>query len=87
MKLPLVLTAVILASGLFWGAREHAALARLRERHRQVSEQAAELGVSTDSSNPLAQAKPAKRQREDAARKVKDFADKLVAFAKEMKEL
>lgn len=87
MKLPLALTGIILASGLFWGAREHAAREVLRERHRQVSEQAAALGVSTDSSHALAHTKAAKRQREDATRKVKDFADKLVAFAKEMKEL
>jgi hypothetical protein len=87
MKLPLTLTVIILVAGSFWGAREHSVLTTLRERHRQVVADAAALGVSADASQPFSPTKVSKREREDSNRKVKDFADKLVAFAKQMEEM
>lgn len=87
MKLPVALTVIILAAGSFWGVREGGALTTLREEHRKVVHEAAMLGVSTDLSKPFTPTKATKRQREDSTRKAKDFAETLVAFAKEMKEM
>jgi hypothetical protein len=87
MKLPLALTVIILAAGSFWGVREHSALTTLRERHRQVVDEAAALGVSTDAAKPFSPTKASKREREDSTLKVRDFSDKLVAFAKQMEEM
>ena len=87
MKAPLVLTIIILAAGSFWGVHEHQVLTTLREKHRQVTQEAAALGVSADLSKPFTPTKATKRPREDSSRKAKDFANTLVAFAKEMKEM
>ena len=87
MKLPIALTIIILAAGSFLGVREGSALTTLREEHRKVVHEAAMLGVSTDLSKPFVPTKATKRQREVSTRKVKDFAETLVAFAKEMKEM
>lgn len=87
MKLPLVLTALIIAAGSFWGVKETQTLAKLREQHRQVIQEAATLGISSDVTKPFTPTKSTKRQRDDGERKAKDFANTLVAFAKEMKEL
>jgi hypothetical protein len=87
MKLPITLTVIILAAGSFWGVKEGRTLTTLREEHRRVVHEAAMLGVSTDPSKPFVPTKATKRQREDGTRKAKDFAETLVAFAKEMKEM
>lgn len=87
MKLPLALTIIILAAGSFWGMREHSALTTLRERHRRVVEEAAALGLPADASIQFFPTKVSKREREDSTRKVRDFADKLVAFAKQLEEM
>ncbi|MCU0747938.1 MAG: hypothetical protein MUF13_00120 [Akkermansiaceae bacterium] len=87
MKFPLVLTALIIAAGSFWGMKETQTLAKLREQHRQVIQEAATLGISSDVTQPFNPTKSTKRQRDDGERKAKDFANSLVAFAKEMKEL
>lgn len=87
MKLPLALTFIILAAGSFWGAHENGVLTTLREKHRQIVQEAASLGVSADASKPFTPTKATKRQREDSSRKAKDFANTLVAFAKEMKDV
>ena len=87
MKLPLALTFIILAAGSYLGVHESQVLTTLREKHRQVTREATALGVSTDASKPDTQTKVTKRQREDSSRKVKDFTNTLVAFAKEMKEM
>jgi len=87
MKLPLALTFLILVAGSFWGVSENRHLTTLRERHRLVVREAAALGVSADPSKTVVTTKASQRPREDADRKAKEFAEKLVAFAKEMKEL
>ena len=87
MKLPLALTFIILVAASFWGVHENRVLTTLREKHQQVIREATALGVSTDASKSVTQTKATKRQREDSSRKVKDFSNTLVAFAKEMKEM
>lgn len=87
MKLPLLLTLVILAAGSFWGVHENRKLTTLREKHRLVLKEAAALGVTADLSKPFVPTRITKRPREDAERKVRDFTERLVAFAKEMKEM
>jgi hypothetical protein len=87
MKTSFILTLVIVAAGSFWGVRETRYLTTLREKHRLVLKEAAALGVSTDASNSAVTTKASRREREDSNRKVKDFANVLVAFAKEMKEM
>ena len=87
MKLPLALTFIILAAGSFWGVHETRVLTKLREKHRMVVQEAAALGVSTDASKADTVTKASKRQREDTTRKAKDFANTLVNFVKEMKEM
>lgn len=87
MKLPLILTALIIAAGSFWGVKETRTLAKLREQHRQVIQEAATLGISSDATEPFTPTRSTKRQRDDGERKAKDFANTLVAFAKEMKEM
>lgn len=87
MKLPLVLTCIILAAGSFWGAHETRVLNQLREKHRLVVQEAAALGVSADAAESPNRTRAAKRQREDSDRKARDFANTLVAFAKELEEM
>jgi hypothetical protein len=87
MKLPLFLTAIIIAAGSFWGVKETQTLAKLREQHRQIIQEAATLGISSDVTKPFNPTKSTKRQRDDGERKAKDFANTLVAFAKEMKDM
>ena len=87
MKLPLALTFVILVAGSLWGVRENRHLTKVREQHREVLREAAALGVSADSSKVAVVTKASRRPREDAARAGREFADRLVAFAKEMKEM
>lgn len=87
MKLPLALTVVILAAGSIWGVRENQYLTRIREQHRLVVTEAAALGVSTNPSKSSVVTKAGKREREDSTRKAKEFAERLVSFAKEMKEM
>lgn len=87
MKAPLALTAIILLGGAIWGVNEQRTVTKLREKHRLVLKEAERLGVSTDPSKPFAPHKHGKRQREDGGRKVRDFAETLVSFAKEMKEM
>lgn len=87
MKLPLILTFVILAAGSFWGVHETRVLTKLRETHRLVVQEATALGVSADASKSPTQTKATKRQREDSNRKAREFANTLVAFAREMKEM
>ena len=87
MKLPVILTLVILAAGSFWGVHETRKLNTLREKHRLVLKEAAALGVSADVSKPFVPTKATKRPREDTAPKVRDFTERLVAFAMEMKEM
>jgi hypothetical protein len=86
MKLPLVLTAIIVAISALWGVREHRTLTVLRLQHQAALREAAELGVSSDTTKPFTATKVTRRLREDDARKVKEFADSLVAFAHEMKQ-
>lgn len=87
MKAPIVLTLIIAVAGSFWGVSETRHLTNLREKHRLVLKEAAELGVSTDASKSAVTTKASKREREDGGRKAKDFANALVAFAKEMKAM
>jgi hypothetical protein len=87
MKLPFILTLVILAAGSFWGVQGNRHLTTLREKHRLVLKEAAALGVPADLSKPFFPTKVAKRTREDAEVKVRDFTERLVTFAKEMKDM
>ncbi len=87
MKAPIVLTLIIVVIGSFWGVSETRYLSTLREKHRLVLKEAAALGVSTDASKAAVTTKASRRDREDGTRKAKDFANTLVAFAKEMKEM
>lgn len=86
MKGPLVLTGLILVVGAVWGVKEHQSLSKIRERHRLVVQEAEALGISTDPSL-VTSIKHTRRQREDSVRKAKEFAEVLVAFAKEMKAM
>jgi hypothetical protein len=85
MKLPIVLTFVILVAGSLWGVRENTYLTRMREKHREVTREAAELGISAGSAESAVVTRAGRRPREDAERKGREFAERLVAFAKEMK--
>ncbi len=87
MKIPLILSILILAIGSFWGNREYRTLSVLREKHRLVCQEAIALGVSTDLSKPLTLGNAFARDRGDSDKKVKDFANELAALAKEMKEI
>ena len=87
MKAPIILTLIIVVAGSFWGVSETRYLTTLREKHQLVLKEAAALGVATDTSKSTVTTKASKREREDSNRKAKDFANVLVAFAKEMKEM
>jgi hypothetical protein len=87
MKPQFALAIIIVAAGSFWGVHENQVLTTLREKHRQVVQEAASLGVSADTSKPFAPTRATKRQREDHSLKARDFANTLVAFAKEMKDI
>lgn len=87
MKIPIILTLVILAAGSFWGVHENRKITNLREKHRLVLKEAAALGVPADLSKSFVPTKITKRPREDADLKVKGLTERLVAFAKEMKEM
>ena len=65
MKLPLVLTAIILFVGSFWGIYETRVLTVLRARHLEITREAAMLGITADLSQALPQTKATKRQPAD----------------------
>jgi hypothetical protein len=87
MKAPITLTILILAVGLFWGVHESRMVSALRLKHSKVSLQAAALGLSTDISESATVRKVSNRKREDSERNIKEFANKLVALAKEIEAL
>jgi hypothetical protein len=86
MKLPHILTFVILVAGSFWGVHENRNVTTLREKHQLVLRKAAALGIPADGSHPSAPAKITRRPREDAGLKVKGLIGRLVAQAREVKE-
>jgi hypothetical protein len=86
MKAPLLLTLIILISCSLWSWQENRQLTILRERHSQVLLEAETLGVPPDVSKPFTPSRSALRHKDDSHQKVKEFTDKVVAFAKEMKE-
>jgi hypothetical protein len=86
MKPPLVLTLVILAAGIFWGVRENQQLTTLREQHRLITQQAADLGISVNPASSLVLTQSGKRQIGDASRKKRDLAELIVAYTKEQKD-
>ena len=84
MKTPAALTIILLALGLWWGLRERSHLTEIRERHRQLVTEAQALGIPADPSTPYHPSRNNKRQRENSGTVIREFADTLVAFAKEM---
>jgi hypothetical protein len=87
MKAPLLLTLIILISGSLWSWQENRQLMILREWHSQVLLEAESLGVPPDVSKPFTPGRSALRHKDDSHQKVKEFTDKRVALAKEMKEI
>jgi hypothetical protein len=86
MKTPVALTIIVIAVGLWWGLRERSHLEEIRDRHSQLVIEAQELGIPTDASTPHHPSRNQKRLREDSGAEIREFADTLVAFAKEMEE-
>lgn len=87
MKAPLVLTVIILICGSLWNWQEHKRLTVLRAQHAQILREAETLGVPADASKPFSPTRSALRHKDDSKQIAKEFSDKLVAFAKEMKEM
>ena len=86
MKAPWILTIILVAIGIGWGVREERAFGSLREQHRLVLLEARALGISPGRPVDESAATRAKRQRENSIRSTKEFASKLIAFAKEVEE-
>lgn len=86
MKAPIHLTIVLTAVGVSWGFKEQQALSVIREQHRLALIEARELGLSADGSAGKESNPHSKRQREDSIRSTKEFASRLIDFAKEMNE-
>lgn len=86
MKTPIHLTIVLIAAGVGWGFKEQQALSVIREQHRLALIEARELGLFADGSAGKESNPHSKRQREDSIRSTKEFASRLISFAKEMEE-
>jgi hypothetical protein len=87
MKLPLTLTFVILVAGSFWGWHEHQALSALNEQRRQVLSEVESYGIPTDLKTPFQPTKLSSRTKAKDAAQVKDYANRLVDFAKRMEAM
>ncbi len=77
---------MLAAIGIGWGVREEWVFAKVREQHRLVLLEARALGIPPGRPSEESAAARSKRQREDSIRGTKEFASKLIAFAKEMEE-
>jgi hypothetical protein len=87
MKIPHILSILILAAGSFWGIHEYGARSLLRGKYRQLEVEAATLGLSTDASKASTSRESFGHERTDSSKKVKDFANAWVASAKEIAEI
>lgn len=77
---------MLAAVGIGWGVREERVFAKVREQHRLVLLEARALEISPGRPAEESAAARSKRQREDSIRGTKEFASKLISFAKEMEE-
>lgn len=87
MKLPIILTALIIVGASFWGIRGKRELITLREEHRRAIRETASLGISKDTTKPFVPTKRGTRPREDKAPMARDLAAEMADFAREMKEI
>lgn len=84
MRVPLLLTAAILAAALGLGWQDRQRLARLRVDHARLAAQAVERGFSIDQENPAAAPRLSKRPRPDRAAEARQVAVSFLVYAKEM---
>jgi len=84
-----MIAVLILAVGGLAGWRQQLRYQNAVEVHREVVAEAGALGVSTevDAGEKPQNAKIAQRQREAHEEEARSFARRLIAFAKEMKEI
>ena len=90
MRGPAIVTAVILVAGLVSGWRKERVLRTLRVEHDGLQQRAGELGIGgagggEDAGRAVAM-RGGRPVREEERVVVKEFADRLLAFAREMKE-
>ena len=86
MKFSHILGILILAGGSFWGWRAHQQTEAAEMLHRQALVEAAALGITSSNGKEDSATKVRQRQQEKSQRKVKEFADRLIAFNREFKE-
>ena len=87
MRVPLAITALLMAVALGWGWRDHQQLSSLRDHQQQLVSQAAARGLPIDATESSKPQLPAKTQRTDRLTEAKQAATRLVAYSKEMKAL
>ncbi|MEO5716281.1 MAG: hypothetical protein ABIT37_22570 [Luteolibacter sp.] len=87
MKIPLTLSALILAIGAALGWHDHQQLAAVRETHEKLVAEAELLGISVDPAHPSDSVRLTKRgERENKEAVAKEAVRDFIAFAKEMEE-
>lgn len=84
MKISITCSAIILIVGGAWGLRDQQRLNAIRERHTQLSAEAAKFGISVNLKDTETSARLTKRERADGAVEAKLAAKEFIAFALEM---
>ncbi len=84
MKISIALSVLILALASGFGWQNQQRLAVVRESHAKLVTEAAQLGISLDSSNAADPVRITKRGRADREADAKLAATEFIAFAKEM---
>ncbi len=86
MKIPLALSALILAIGASFCWSDYQRLAVVSKNHTQLVAEAATLGIALDPSRPTGVVRTTKHRRGDKQELTpKAFVAEIVAFSKEMK--
>jgi len=84
MRIPIVVSVVILAGGTGLGWQAHQRLAAVRQTHQQLINEAAQLGIAVDRTHPAEPVHPTKHGRENREAGVQLAAAEFITFAGEM---
>ncbi len=87
MRIPIVVSVLVLAAAAGLGWRDHLRLASVQATHRELVAQAAALGIALDPADPAERVRTTKRPREDRDAGAKDAAAGFIVYAKEMQAL
>jgi len=84
MRIPVVITVLLLAAAAVIGWQDHRRLDRLRAAHAELLTRAAAQGVSIDPGDPTASPRLSKRLRVNRAAEARQVASSFMAYGRDM---